>query len=199
VSQERPLSIPPGLVVRLSRTRVLPGASAEADRWMAMLNDRLDECVASLDRERMAIEIVFRLRENGEDYLFWVSVHGAGGISFDPDSAIDRDHLEQAKRTKEPGCLHVEQVSVDPGSARRGLGRALLGHAADQAPAAGLPALTLTTFADVPWNAPYYTRCGFRVLHDADITPGLRAIRHHEATLGLDRWPRVCMRRDTPA
>jgi GNAT superfamily N-acetyltransferase len=96
-------------------------------------------------------------------------------------------------------CLHVEQVSVDPGSARRGLGRTLLDHAADQASAVGLPALTLTTFADVPWNAPYYTRCGFRVLHDAEITPGLRAIRHREAALGLDRWPRVCMRRDTSA
>jgi GNAT superfamily N-acetyltransferase len=96
-------------------------------------------------------------------------------------------------------CLHVEQVSVDPGSARRRLGRTLLDHAADQASAAGLPALTLTTFADVPWNAPYYTRCGFRVLHDAEITPGLRAIRHREAALGLDRWQRVCMRRDTSA
>jgi predicted N-acetyltransferase YhbS len=83
--------------------------------------------------------------------------------------------------------------------ARRGLGRTLLDHAADQASAAGLPALTLTTFADVPWNAPYYTRCGFRVLHDAEITPGLRAIRHRKAALGLDRWPRVCMRRDTSA
>jgi hypothetical protein len=28
---------------------------------MAMLNDRLDECVATVDHERMAIEIVFRL------------------------------------------------------------------------------------------------------------------------------------------
>jgi ribosomal protein S18 acetylase RimI-like enzyme len=27
------------------------------------------------------------------------------------------------------GCLHVEQVSVHPGSARRGLGRRLLDHA----------------------------------------------------------------------
>ena len=107
MSQGRPLSIPPGLVVRLSRARVLPGASAKADRWMAMLNDRLDECVATLDRERMAIEIVFRLRENGQDYLFWVSVHGADGISSDPDSAIDRDHLEQAKRTKEPDVVPV--------------------------------------------------------------------------------------------
>jgi len=34
----------------------------------------------------------------------------------------------------------------------------------------GLPALTLTTFTHVPWNAPYYTRCGFRVLDDAEIS-----------------------------
>jgi len=94
------------------------------------------------------------------------------------------------------GCLHVEQVSVDPGSARRGLGRALLEHAASQAAAEDIGALTLTTFAQVPWNAPYYARCGFRVLDEAELTPGLRAIRHREAGLGLDRWPRVCMRRD---
>ena len=60
MTQTRSPSIPPGLVVELSRCKVLPGASAEADRWMAMLNDRLDECVATLDRERMAIEIIFR-------------------------------------------------------------------------------------------------------------------------------------------
>jgi hypothetical protein len=51
----------------------------------------------------------------------------------------------------------------------------------------------------VPWNAPYYVRCGFRVLDDAEVTPGLRAIRRREAEMGLDRWPRVCMRRDIPA
>jgi GNAT superfamily N-acetyltransferase len=94
------------------------------------------------------------------------------------------------------GCLHVEQLSTDPASARRGLGRALLDHAADRARADGLPALTLTTFADVAWNGPYYERCGFRVLRDDEITPGLRAVRAHETALGLDRWPRICMRRD---
>jgi GNAT superfamily N-acetyltransferase len=93
------------------------------------------------------------------------------------------------------GCLHIEQLSVHPGSARRGLGRRLLDHAASLAAADGLPALTLTTFADVPWNAPYYARCGFRVLDDAELTPGLRAIRQREAAIGLDRWGRVCMRR----
>jgi GNAT superfamily N-acetyltransferase len=94
------------------------------------------------------------------------------------------------------GCLHIDQVSVHPGSARRRLGRALLEHAASRAAAEGLAALTLTTFASVPWNAPYYLRCGFRVLDDTELTPGLRAIREREAELGLDKWPRVCMRHD---
>jgi ribosomal protein S18 acetylase RimI-like enzyme len=93
-------------------------------------------------------------------------------------------------------CLHVWQLSVDPGSARRGLGRALLDFAAEQAAAGGLPAMTLTTFAQVPWNALYYQRCGFRVLDDVVVTAGLRAIRQREAAAGVDRWPRVCMRRD---
>jgi ribosomal protein S18 acetylase RimI-like enzyme len=94
------------------------------------------------------------------------------------------------------GCLHIDQVSVHPDYARRRLGRDLLEHTAARAAADGLAALTLTTFASVPWNAPYYRRCGFLVLDEAELTPGLRAIRQHEAGLGLDRWPRVCMRRD---
>ncbi|MEU5614891.1 GNAT family N-acetyltransferase [Streptomyces sparsogenes] len=95
------------------------------------------------------------------------------------------------------GNMHIEQVSVHPDSARRGLGRALIEHAAGRAAAEGAGALTLTTFVDVAWNAPYYAaRCGFRTLGEDELTPGLREIRRHEAAHGLDRWPRVCMRRD---
>ena len=94
------------------------------------------------------------------------------------------------------GNLHVEQVSVHPDSARRGVGRSLLEHVAERARAEGIPALTLTTFVQVPWNAPYYVRCGFRDLDETELTPGLRVIRRREAAHGLDRWPRVCMRRD---
>lgn len=115
-----PSSIPDGLVVELSRGRVLPGASAEADRWMTMLDERVDECIATLDRERMAIEIVFRFTEDGEDYLYWVSVHGPGGATdLDLGTAIDRDHLEQAKRTKHPGWDEAEpQVLMLPAPVR---------------------------------------------------------------------------------
>ncbi|TDU06465.1 putative N-acetyltransferase YhbS [Streptomyces sp. 846.5] len=93
------------------------------------------------------------------------------------------------------GNLHIEQVSVHPDNARGGIGRSLLDHLADQATIEGSPALTLTTFTEVPWNAPYYARCGFRLLDDSRLTPGLRQIREREAEHGLDLWPRSCMRR----
>ncbi len=90
------------------------------------------------------------------------------------------------------GSLHIEQVSVHPDQAGKRLGRDLIEHVAGLAGTA----LTLTTFADVPWNAPYYERLGFRRLADAELTDGLRRIRRREAEHGLDRWPRVVMRRE---
>jgi len=93
------------------------------------------------------------------------------------------------------GAAHIEQVSVHPDRARQGIGRALIEHAASWAQIRGLHALTLTTYIEVPWNGPYYERLGFRYLNADAETPGLRAIRDHERALGLDAWPRACMRR----
>lgn len=59
----------------------------------------------------------------------------------------------------------------------------------------GLPALTLSTFRTVPWNAPYYRRLGFREVEAAQITAGLRAVLDAEVAFGLDPSTRVCMRR----
>jgi GNAT superfamily N-acetyltransferase len=92
------------------------------------------------------------------------------------------------------GYAHIEQVSVHPGHSRQGIGRMLIDHVGTWATSRGLAGLTLTTFTEVPWNAPYYARLGFRVV--TDLSPGLRALRAHEAAIGLDAWPRVVMRRD---
>jgi GNAT superfamily N-acetyltransferase len=121
--------------------------------------------------------------------------HRAAGLAWVAVDDADRPvaHL-LAERVD--GCLHVEQVSVHPEHAGRRIGRALIEHVATVATVAGLPALTLTTFAEVAWNAPYYERCGFRRLSVDEQTPGLTAIRRQEAERGLDRWPRLCMRRD---
>lgn len=91
------------------------------------------------------------------------------------------------------GFGHVEQVSLLPSHARRGVGRALIETVGEWAAERGLSGLTLTTFAEVPWNAPYYERLGFRVLADDEQGPALREIRRAEIARGLDRWPRVAM------
>jgi GNAT superfamily N-acetyltransferase len=92
-------------------------------------------------------------------------------------------------------AAHVEQVSVHPSHAGHRLGSALIDTAARWAAQHHLESLTLTTFAEVPWNAPYYARLGFHVLAEQELTDGLRRIREHEAAVGLDRWRRVAMAR----
>ena len=85
------------------------------------------------------------------------------------------------------GRVHVAQVSVDPGFRGLRLGAALIDHVDDGG------GVTLTTFADVPWNAPYYRRIGFR---DIEATGELAALVAREAAAGLDPATRVCMLRD---
>jgi GNAT superfamily N-acetyltransferase len=116
---------------------------------------------------------------------------------------IDAERLWVAVEDDEPvgyvavevvdGHAHVDQVSVDPRYSRRGVGRSLIEQAADWGRDLGLARLTLTTYAEVPWNAPYYERCGFQRMAAGELTPGLRAIRDREIAAGLDQWPRVAM------
>jgi GNAT superfamily N-acetyltransferase len=90
---------------------------------------------------------------------------------------------------------HIEQVSVHPNHARKGIGADLIQTVAAWAEQQGLAAITLSTFSEVPWNAPYYRRLGFERVPEVELTDGLRWIRDHEAARGLAQWPRVIMRR----
>ncbi|MFB7341063.1 GNAT family N-acetyltransferase [Streptomyces hydrogenans] len=138
---------------------------------------------AIADDEPLPLDVLEGYRSAGRA---WVAVDGADR----PVAYLLADTVD--------GAAHIEQVSVHPDAARRGVGRALIEHLAEAAREEGLTALTLTTFTEVPWNAPYYARLGFRPLADTDpaLTEGLRAISHAEAAHGLATWPRVCMRRE---
>jgi GNAT superfamily N-acetyltransferase len=94
------------------------------------------------------------------------------------------------------GQPHVEEIDVDPAFGRRGIGRALLETALAWARGAGHRAVTLTTFRDIPWNAPFYESAGFRLLTPREVGPGLAAIVRDETVRGLDPRERVVMRRD---
>ena len=81
------------------------------------------------------------------------------------------------------GNAHVAQVSVAPDYAGRRIGKAMIEFVEAWGRAAGCPATTLTTFRDVPWNAPYYLRLGYEVLADTQIGPELARTMAYEASL----------------
>lgn len=93
------------------------------------------------------------------------------------------------------GAAYIEEVDVLPAYAGRRIGARLLDEAARRASGLGLTALTLSTFRDVPWNAPYYSRLGFVELAAHELTPGLLAVRADNLARGLDETRRLFMRR----
>ncbi len=92
------------------------------------------------------------------------------------------------------GNVHLDQLAVRPASMRQGIGGRLVAAVLDHARACGAPSVTLTTFRDVPWNAPWYARHGFDVLPEPEWGPELRALVEHERELGIELAPRVAMR-----
>lgn len=86
------------------------------------------------------------------------------------------------------GHAHLEQLSVLPAAGRRGFGRRLVSAALDEARARGYRRMTLRTYAEIPWNAPFYSSCGF--LESIPETPFQRGLVDTESSLGLDRYGR---------
>lgn len=93
------------------------------------------------------------------------------------------------------GNAHVHRLAVVPPRMRQGLGSALLEAACAWAQAQGYPAVTVITFADVPWNAPFYAARGFVPVEH--LTPEIAELRDWERAIGLDAvGARVLMRRE---
>ena len=93
------------------------------------------------------------------------------------------------------GAAHLEQIAVHPSTMGQGIGTALLEAACVAAREAGYDELSLTTYADVPWNAPFYAARGFDRRHRPCAVPA-RSCARSEQAMGLDRHgPRVVMSR----
>ncbi|MCC6876958.1 MAG: GNAT family N-acetyltransferase [Sandaracinaceae bacterium] len=93
------------------------------------------------------------------------------------------------------GALHLAELDVRADFSGQGLGRRLVEAVCDLARSRGYPRVTLTTFRDVPFNAPWYARLGFRVLDEGELEPHLAGLRAHERLAGLDALARVVMER----
>lgn len=86
------------------------------------------------------------------------------------------------------GICHLEQVSVAPAYMRRGVGRALVVAAMSESRSRGYREISLRTFADVAWNAPFYRTLGF--VEKSPATTFHLSLVEVEADLKLNEYGR---------
>jgi len=89
--------------------------------------------------------------------------------------------------------FHLRELSVDPAHGRRGIGTALVRHVIEAARERQSPGVTLTTFRDVPFNAPFYAALGFEELPPGDAPDAVREAFEREVPEGVDPGKRVLM------
>jgi GNAT superfamily N-acetyltransferase len=97
--------------------------------------------------------------------------------------------------TREGDDLHIWEFDVRLDCQHRGIGRRLLGRLIAEATAAGIPAITLTTFRDVPWNGPFYLSMGFELLTSEKLDARLSELLAAEIDKGLPAARRCAMRK----
>ncbi|MBO0895287.1 MULTISPECIES: DUF6176 family protein [Arthrobacter] len=99
-----PASVPSGLQLQLSRSRIVEGMEEEFDQWMTMLNSRYDECVETLPAERAVFEASFRHEEaDGSTWIYHLSLMGEDGSGLDESNPVDAAHADYNQRVKERG------------------------------------------------------------------------------------------------
>lgn len=89
--------------------------------------------------------------------------------------------------------LHIWEMDVEPRLQGLGIGSGLVRACQIDARNCGFAALTLTTFRDVPWNAPFYKRLGFVEVSDLQASPRLAGQLEEEAADGLPAARRCAM------
>lgn len=95
--------------VELTRFRVKPGKSSMVEEWLNFLNENMADVLVTLEGEKMYVETIFHEFLNGEEYLYWYSVRGNGGIEVDDSTHwIDVKHLEYWEE-----CIDESFGSVD--------------------------------------------------------------------------------------
>ncbi len=155
---------------------LLAGIEAAADTVFGPLFGTVDWGSAPSGRERL----------NDPGFILVVAESDAG-------PAVGFAHVIEHEAT-----AHLEQLSVRPEHAGQGHGRALLAASLDEAADRGATRMTLRTYADVPWNGPFYASAGFREKPDPD-DDFHRSLLAAEIRLDLSRHGRrVHMERELP-
>ncbi|QIX97959.1 GNAT family N-acetyltransferase [Cedecea sp. FDAARGOS_727] len=90
--------------------------------------------------------------------------------------------------------LYLAEISTHPDFQRAGVGTALLEAVFEHARRLNVKEVTLTTYRDVPWNAPWYRRHGFERVETHELSAELAECLRHQQEEGLMVLPRCAMR-----
>jgi len=125
-------------------------------------------------------------------YLYFLDATRAGQVWVAID---DRDGrvVGFAVAGEMDGQAYVAETSVRAAHARRGLGRRLMTTLIDWAKRDRYREVVLTTFRDIPFNAPFYRTLGFREIEAGADRPELAAVRQREKDAGIEIRPRIAM------
>lgn len=103
-------SVSPELVVKLHRFQLKPNQLEEFDRWIAFEHAHHGETTATLEREHMYAESIFRDREHDPTTIYWAELRGAGGAPVGSSPLpIDKVYEGFMQRTIVPGSHAVLQ------------------------------------------------------------------------------------------
>jgi GNAT superfamily N-acetyltransferase len=122
------------------------------------------------------------LRRARQESRLWIAVSGRGKpVGFAYTSEVD-------------GQAHLAEMDVHPQHGRRGIGTRLVDSAARWARENDYSQLTLITFRNLPWNAPFYRKLGFTDVSREAAGDEILSLLAEEATIGIDVARRVIMR-----
>ena len=95
--------------VELTRYRVKKGKTSKVKEWMDFLNHHMEDVLITLEGEKMYVETIFHEHLNGEEFLYWYSVQGSGGVDVEDSTHwIDKKHLEYWEE-----CIDENFGSID--------------------------------------------------------------------------------------
>lgn len=171
---------PTAYAVRPARARDLDAIGPLEDSGLALFESALGDLTGTVLGERA---MSGQERSTKDGFLLVAEVSG-GLVGFVHVLILD-------------GHAHLEQISVHPDHMRQGIGAALIEAACERLSVQGHGAVTLMTYADLPWNGPYYARHGFAEVGDDEPRAAyqLRLVDVEER-IGLGEFGRrILMRR----
>jgi GNAT superfamily N-acetyltransferase len=91
------------------------------------------------------------------------------------------------------GTIYLQEMDVDPEHGQKGIGSRLVETVIEWTRLQGYSAMSLSTFRDLPWNAPFYAKLGFQTIDKSELSLGFQEIRQQEIEAGLPIAERVIM------